>query len=128
MGLLKETLNSIKPINKEAVETAWKRIDNLTKPLGSLGELEEIAAKMAGITGKTHNKINKKSVVIIVASAVAVNTAPKSIPACESMLGLTTSMYAIVMKVVIPARTSVLKLVLFFFNLKNASNISPSPM
>lgn len=65
MGLLEETLKSIKPTNKEAAEIAWKRIDNLTKPIGSLGELEEIAAKMAGITGKAHNKINKKSVVIM---------------------------------------------------------------
>lgn len=65
MGLLEETLNSIKPASKEAVEKAWKVIDGLTKPIGSLGELEEIAAKMSGITGKTHNKINKKSVVIM---------------------------------------------------------------
>lgn len=65
MGLLEETLKSIKPANKEVAEKAWKRIDNLTKPIGSLGELEEIAAKMSGITGKTHNKINKKSVVIM---------------------------------------------------------------
>jgi nicotinate-nucleotide--dimethylbenzimidazole phosphoribosyltransferase len=65
MGLLGETLNSIKPASKEVAEKVWKRIDNLTKPIGSLGELEEIAAKIAGITGKTHNKINKKSVVIM---------------------------------------------------------------
>lgn len=65
MGLLEETLDSIKPANKEVVEKAWNIIDGLTKPIGSLGELEEIAAKIAGITGKTHNKINKKSVVIM---------------------------------------------------------------
>ncbi|MTK11027.1 MAG: nicotinate-nucleotide--dimethylbenzimidazole phosphoribosyltransferase [Clostridiaceae bacterium] len=67
MGLLEETLQNIRPAYKEAIDKAWKRIDNLTKPIGSLGELEEIAAKMAGITGKTHNKINKKSVVIMCA-------------------------------------------------------------
>ncbi|MCH5139093.1 nicotinate-nucleotide--dimethylbenzimidazole phosphoribosyltransferase, partial [Clostridiaceae bacterium UIB06] len=65
MGLLEETLNSIKPANEEVVDKAWKVIDGLTKPIGSLGELEEIAAKISGITGKTHNKINKKSVVIM---------------------------------------------------------------
>lgn len=65
MGLLKETLKAIEPAHKEAVKNAWKRIDNLTKPIGSLGELEEIAAKVAGITGKVDNKINKKSVIIM---------------------------------------------------------------
>ncbi|KZL90827.1 nicotinate-nucleotide--dimethylbenzimidazole phosphoribosyltransferase [Clostridium magnum] len=65
MGLLEETLISIKPANKEVVEKAWNIIDGLTKPIGSLGELEEIAAKISGVTGKTYNKINKKSVVIM---------------------------------------------------------------
>lgn len=65
MGLLEYTLQNISPAYKEVIDKAWKRIDNLTKPIGSLGELEEIAAKMAGITGKIHNKINKKSVVIM---------------------------------------------------------------
>lgn len=67
MGLLEETLQNINPAYEEAVDKAWKRIDNLTKPIGSLGELEEIAAKMAGITGKVHNKINKKTVIIMCA-------------------------------------------------------------
>ncbi|MHC6180581.1 nicotinate-nucleotide--dimethylbenzimidazole phosphoribosyltransferase [Clostridium sp. JNZ X4-2] len=65
MGLLEETLNSIKGRNEEAVKKAWTDIDNLAKPIGSLGQLEEIIAKMAGITGKTHNKINKKDIVIM---------------------------------------------------------------
>ena len=39
----------------------------------------------------------------------------------ERMLGLTTRMYAIVMKVVKPAISSVLKVVLFSFNLKHFS-------
>lgn len=65
--LLEETLKHIKSADKEAIKKAWNRLDNLTKPIGSLGELEEIAAKMAGITGKIHNKINKKTVVIMCA-------------------------------------------------------------
>ncbi|MEY8000252.1 nicotinate-nucleotide--dimethylbenzimidazole phosphoribosyltransferase [Clostridium sp. Mt-5] len=65
MGLLKETLDSIRGSDKEAVKKAWIDIDNLAKPIGSLGQLEKIIAKMAGITGKTHNKINKKDIVIM---------------------------------------------------------------
>lgn len=67
MSLLKETMMTIKPSNKEAVKKAWDRIDNLTKPIGSLGELEEIAAKMSGITGKVYNEIHKKNTVIMCA-------------------------------------------------------------
>lgn len=65
MELLKNTLQCIEPLDKEAMKKAWNRLDNLTKPIGSLGELENIIAKMAGITGKVHNKINKKTVVIM---------------------------------------------------------------
>ncbi|MCT8976630.1 nicotinate-nucleotide--dimethylbenzimidazole phosphoribosyltransferase [Clostridium sp. CX1] len=67
MRLIEETIESIKPAYEDVIKEAWLRIDSLTKPLGSLGELEEIAAKMAGITGKIHNKIDKKSVVIMCA-------------------------------------------------------------
>lgn len=67
MNLLEETMESIKPQDNEAVKKAWSRIDDLTKPIGSLGELEEIAAKMAGITGKVYNEIHKKNTVIMCA-------------------------------------------------------------
>ncbi|WP_411681614.1 nicotinate-nucleotide--dimethylbenzimidazole phosphoribosyltransferase [Clostridium thailandense] len=64
-AILEETLKHIKAADEEAIQKAWNRLDNLTKPIGSLGELEEIAAKVSGITGKIHNKINKKTVVIM---------------------------------------------------------------
>ncbi|MBZ9606918.1 nicotinate-nucleotide--dimethylbenzimidazole phosphoribosyltransferase [Clostridium estertheticum] len=65
MELLNNTLQCIKPLNKEAMKKAWDRLDSLSKPIGSLGEIENIIAKMAGITGEIHNKINKKNVVIM---------------------------------------------------------------
>ena len=65
MILLEESLKAIKPADEEAVKKAWERMDNLTKPIGSLGKLEEIAVKISGITGKVKNKINKKNTVIM---------------------------------------------------------------
>jgi len=65
MELLEKTLQCIQPLNKEAMKKAWDRLDSLTKPIGSLGEIENIIAKIAGITGLIHNKINKKNVVIM---------------------------------------------------------------
>ncbi|WP_457571830.1 nicotinate-nucleotide--dimethylbenzimidazole phosphoribosyltransferase [Desulfovulcanus sp.] len=46
MKLLKETLQAIKPTDKGLFQRAWKHLDNLTKPKGSLGRLEEIAARL----------------------------------------------------------------------------------
>mgnify|MGYP004600769091 CR=1 FL=1 len=58
------------------------------------------------------------NVAIIDDKAVAVNTAPESIPAADKILGLTTSIYAIVINVVIPAINSCFVFVLFSLSLK----------
>lgn len=67
MSLLQQTIDSITKLDEKVVKEAWKRIDNLTKPIGSLGVLEEIASKMAGITGKVFPKINNKNIIIMCA-------------------------------------------------------------
>jgi len=65
MSLIENTLEKIEKRNEEAMEKARERLDSLAKPIGSLGELEEIVIKMAGITGRVHNKIHKKNIVIM---------------------------------------------------------------
>lgn len=57
---LQEALNSIKPANQELEQKTQNRLDNLTKPPGSLGRLEELARRYVSITGKEHPKIMKK--------------------------------------------------------------------
>jgi len=85
MELLEKTLQCIQPLNKEAMKKAWDRLDSLTKPIGSLGEIENIIAKIAGITGLIHNKINKKNVVIMCSDngvvEEGVSNCPKSVTA-----------------------------------------------
>jgi len=85
MELLEKTLQCIQPPNKEAMKKAWDRLDSLTKPIGSLGEIENIIAKIAGITGLIHNKINKKNVVIMCSDngvvEEGVSNCPKSVTA-----------------------------------------------
>ena len=56
------------------------------------------------------------------ASAVAVNTAPLSIPDAPNTLGRTARMYAIVINVVIPAITSVFASVWFSFRWNHFSS------
>lgn len=60
MGKLDETLSKITPVREDLMEETQKRLDNLTKPLGSLGRLEELAKKVVVITGdKTPTLKNK---------------------------------------------------------------------
>jgi nicotinate-nucleotide--dimethylbenzimidazole phosphoribosyltransferase len=53
-------VKNIRLTEQEAINKARKRLDILAKPIGSLGILEDIAAKVSGMTGKVQNKINKK--------------------------------------------------------------------
>src|SRR3990172_1550712 len=65
MGLLQDAVESIKPLDKDAMGKAKERQDFLTKPAGSLGVLEDISIKLAGITGSVINDIDKKTVVVM---------------------------------------------------------------
>lgn len=80
MKILTETLNNIEPAYEQWVKKSWEKLDSLTKPIGSLGELECIVAKMAGITGKINNTINKKNVVIMCADNGVVEEGVSSCP------------------------------------------------
>jgi nicotinate-nucleotide--dimethylbenzimidazole phosphoribosyltransferase len=51
MGLLQETLNNIRPVDAALLAEAQRKLDNKTKPLGSLGRLEEFARRFAAISG-----------------------------------------------------------------------------
>jgi nicotinate-nucleotide--dimethylbenzimidazole phosphoribosyltransferase len=62
-GLLYNTIDMIKPLDKGAMAEARAHQDLLTKPQGSLGRLEELAIKLAGIQGKPIPKIKHKAVI-----------------------------------------------------------------
>jgi nicotinate-nucleotide--dimethylbenzimidazole phosphoribosyltransferase len=50
----------IKPTDKTFAEKAQARLDDLTKPLGSLGRLEEFARRLVVITGNTMPTLDRK--------------------------------------------------------------------
>ena len=58
-------LASVTPLNNDAMEAARMRQQELTKPAGSLGRLEDIAVQIAGITGQTLPKIERKAVIVM---------------------------------------------------------------
>lgn len=66
-----ERLNShireIKGADKAVQRSAWDRLNELAKPPGSLGALEDMAARMAGITGNIKNKIDKRRIIVMAA-------------------------------------------------------------
>jgi nicotinate-nucleotide--dimethylbenzimidazole phosphoribosyltransferase len=64
LDLLEKTINLIGQLDYKAMDEAQKRLDYLLKPPGSLGKLEDIAKKLAGITGKIKNEIKKKTIIV----------------------------------------------------------------
>ncbi len=57
---IKKIINKINGADSSAIEKAQVRQDNLLKPKGSLGTLEKISVKLAGITGAINNKVDKR--------------------------------------------------------------------
>ncbi len=49
MDKINQTIASIKPLDEKAMTEARKRQNNLTKPQGSLGQLESLSIQLAGI-------------------------------------------------------------------------------
>ena len=63
MKLLTGTLDKIKPLDNAAMAEARARQDQLTKPAGSLGRLEELSVRIAGIQGKAKPQIKDKAMI-----------------------------------------------------------------
>lgn len=55
---------TIPAFSEEAAQAAQKRLDSLAKVPGSLGRLEELAVRLAGITGKERPLFPQKAVVL----------------------------------------------------------------
>ncbi|MDD5079247.1 MAG: nicotinate-nucleotide--dimethylbenzimidazole phosphoribosyltransferase [Candidatus Omnitrophica bacterium] len=55
-----DTVKQIQPIDQNIIQRTQKRLDNLTKPLGSLGRLEELAKQICGISGKDSPSLKNK--------------------------------------------------------------------
>lgn len=65
MERLKSTISKIEKVNEEIKEITQKRLDNLTKPQGSLGRLEELAKQICAIKGSVNFKLDNKVIFTI---------------------------------------------------------------
>lgn len=86
---LERYIAGITGTDRAAADAAKKRLDSLAKPPGSLGRLEDIAVKLAGITGKVCNTLDRRCVIImcsdngVVEEGVA--SAPKSVTYAQTI-------------------------------------------
>ncbi|MCL2813962.1 MAG: nicotinate-nucleotide--dimethylbenzimidazole phosphoribosyltransferase [Oscillospiraceae bacterium] len=86
---LNEYLSQLQNLDAGAMERAQARLDNLVKPPGSLGKLEEIAVRLAGIGGSMVCNAEKRCVIImssdngVVEEGVA--SAPQAVTAAQTV-------------------------------------------
>jgi nicotinate-nucleotide--dimethylbenzimidazole phosphoribosyltransferase len=64
---LDDVIGRIGPLDSAAMAAARARQDSLTKPQGSLGRLEELSVKLAGITGNDRSRFDRKAVFVFAA-------------------------------------------------------------
>jgi nicotinate-nucleotide--dimethylbenzimidazole phosphoribosyltransferase len=65
MSNLLAIIGAIEPIHSDVVKQANDHLNQLTKPQGSLGKLEDIARQVAGITGEVKPLFDKKAVIVM---------------------------------------------------------------
>jgi len=63
MGKLERTIERIGPLDEDAMQQARERQEELTKPPGSLGVLEDISIQIAGITKDPTPTIDRKYII-----------------------------------------------------------------
>jgi nicotinate-nucleotide--dimethylbenzimidazole phosphoribosyltransferase len=61
--VIKKAIGAIGPLDQEAMAAAMARQDQLTKPRGSLGRLEQLSIQLAGIRGDASPCISQKAIV-----------------------------------------------------------------
>ena len=66
MDKINHVIANIKPLDEKAIEEARRRQNNLTKPQGSLGQLESLSIQVAGIKGDPRPRIIHKVIFTLV--------------------------------------------------------------
>ena len=76
-------VRAVQPLDQKAMLAAEAHQARLAKPPGSLGRLEELSVKLAGITGKVHNELPRKQLLVFAADngvvVEGVSSAPQSV-------------------------------------------------
>ena len=62
---IRDVVDCIQPLDEDAMRSARERLDSLTKPLASLGRLEDLAVQLAGITGDVRQRMPNKALILM---------------------------------------------------------------
>lgn len=86
---LQRLLAAVRPLDEAAMEAARSRQSRLAKPPGSLGKLEEISVRLSGITGRVHNRLDHRRILVLCADNGVVEegvaSAPQSVTAAQAV-------------------------------------------
>lgn len=86
---LRALLAAIRPADRAAMDRAKTRQAMLAKPPGSLGKLEDISVRLAGITGKVKNEVCKKRIIVLCADngvvEEGISATPRSVTAAQAV-------------------------------------------
>lgn len=85
MQHIRNRAESVVPLDVAAMELARTRQQQLTKPAGSLGRLEDIAVQIAGITGHPSPVIARKAVIIMAGDHGVTNEAVSAYPSAVTL-------------------------------------------
>ena len=82
-------VRAVQPLDQKAMLAAETHQARLAKPPGSLGRLEDLSVQLAGITGRVHNKIEKKHLLVFAADNGVVDegisSAPRSVTLSQTI-------------------------------------------
>lgn len=77
---LYQVIEQIKPLNEEIMKKVKDHVDNLTKPLGSLGRIEELAIQVAGITNQERPTVQSPAIIVAAADHGIVSEGVSAFP------------------------------------------------
>ncbi len=88
-ALLKQTIERICPADGRAMEQARAYQQTLAKPPHSLGKLEDLSVRLAGITGRVHNQVQKRRILVMCADngvcAEGISGTPQSVTLSQTV-------------------------------------------
>lgn len=86
---LQNWIEAVSLLDEAAQARTRTRQAQLAKPPGSLGRLEDLSIQLAGITGKVHNRMEKKHLLVFAADngvvAEGVSSAPQSVTLMQTI-------------------------------------------
>ena len=87
--LLESTISSISPLNTSAINEAASYQSSLAMPPQSMGELLAIGRRLSGISGRLHNSLPKKRILVFCAdngiAEEGVSSAPQSVTLSQAI-------------------------------------------